>query len=200
MPLNLPTAPAEHKFGANNRECACSDHEERSAGRLAVVLSPLFLIGACGPSPQQRTVRLLDDRLQAQLAPDIAAKRATVQALPDGARVTLLNSSSFPNGPKVLDNQYSDVRANVIEGLLDPALMRVQVADTSALPADQRDTRVLNVKTYFTVNGLGSVLVPAEAAPAGAGPAGLTITIGVQCPPPDGRAGYSDGQARPMCD
>ena len=53
----------------------------------------------------------------------------------------------------------------MIEALLDPSLMRVAVADTSTLPADQRDTRIRNVEDYFTDNGLGFVLVPAEAAP-----------------------------------
>jgi hypothetical protein len=173
---------------------------KRHAGRLAIVLSPLVLLAACGPSPQQRTTRLLDDRLQVQLAPDIAAGRAALRKLPDGAQVTLLDSSLFPNDPKALDNQIPDIRADVIEGLLDPALMRVQVADTATLPADQRDMRVRNVEGYFTANGLGSVLVPAAAAPASGGPAGLTITIGVQCPPPDRRIGYGEGTSQPMCD
>jgi hypothetical protein len=161
----------------------------RNAGRLAVVLSLVFFIAACGPSPQQRTARLLDDRLQAQLAPDIDAGRVAVQALPDGARVTLLGSSMLLNGPQTLDEQYPAVRANVIEGLLDPTLMRVQVADTSSLPAAQRTVRVRNVETYFAANGLGSVLVPAGDGPADAGPEGLTITISV-CPPPNDRIGY----------
>ena len=162
----------------------------RNAGRLAVVLSLVFFIAACGPSPRQRTARLLDDRLQAQLAPDIAAGRVAVQALlQDGARVTLLGSSMFLNGPQTLDERYPAIRANVIEGLLDPTLTRVQVADTSSLPAAQRTVQVRNVETYFAVNGLGSVLVPAGAGQADAGPEGLTITISV-CPPPNNRIGY----------
>src|ERR1700733_767763 len=112
----------------------------RHADRLAVLLSPLLLMAACGPSPQQRTTRLLDDRMQTQLAHDIEAGRVAVQQLPDGVRVTLLDSSLFPNDVKALDDQFPVIRANVIEGLLDPTLMRVQVADTSGLPADQRET------------------------------------------------------------
>jgi hypothetical protein len=177
----------------------------RYAGHLAVLLGPLLLIAACGPSPQQRTTQLLDDRLQTQLAHQIAAGRAVVQQLPDGARVTLLDSSLFPNGPRALDDQFPDIRADVIEGLLDPTLMRVQVADTSTLPADQRETRVRNVETYFTANGLGSMLVSAEpgpngTAPAVAGPAGLTITVSVQCPQPNRYIGYRDGTSRPVCE
>jgi hypothetical protein len=92
----------------------------------------------------------------------------------------------------------------VIEGLLDPSLMRVAVADSSSLPADQRDTRIRNVEDYFTANGLGFVLVPAEASPPAPGPSGpppgLTITVGVQCPPTGHYIGYRDGTAMPVCD
>jgi hypothetical protein len=173
----------------------------RHAGGLAVSLGPLLLaLACCGPSPQQRTTRLLDDRMQTQLASNIQAGRAVVQQLPDGTRVTLLDRSLFPNSPKALDDQVPDIRADVIEGLLDPSLMRVKIADTSTLPADQRDTRVRNVEGYFTVNGLESVLVPADTAPAAGGPPGLTITVSVQCPPPNHYAGYRDGTSRPVCE
>jgi len=171
---------------------------------IALILIPLLLLGACGSlgSPQQRTTRLLDQRLRDQLAPDIAAGRAVVQDVPDGVQVTLLEPSMFPNDPKGLDVQNSDVRADTIQGLLDPRLMRIQVADTSTLPPNQRDIRVDNVRQYFVANGLGSTLVPPDAAggAAGAGPAGLAITVGVQCPLPDGYIGYRDGKARPRCE
>jgi hypothetical protein len=176
----------------------------RHTAGLAVSLGPLLLIAACcGPSPQQRTTRLLDDRMRTQLASEIKAGRAAVQQLPDGARVTLLDQSLFPNGPKALDDQVPDVRADVIEGLLDPSLMRVAVADTSSLPADQRDTRIRNVEGYFTANGLESVLVPAGAsppAPGPSGPPGLTITVAVQCPPSSHYIGYRDGTPMPVCE
>jgi hypothetical protein len=174
---------------------------KRHAGGLAVFLGPLLLtLACCGPSPQQRTTRLLDDRMQTQLASEIKAGRAAVQRLPDGTQVTLLDRSLFPNGPRALDDQVPDIRADVIEALLDPRLMRVRVADTSPLPADQRDTRVRNVEDYFTVNGLGSVLVPPETAPPAAGPPGLTIAVSVQCPARDHYVGYRDGTSRPLCE
>jgi hypothetical protein len=172
----------------------------RHTGRGAVLLIPLILLAACA-SGQQQTTRLLQQRLQVSLAPDVAGGRASVQTLPDGALVTLLEPSSFPNDKKALDDATKpDVRANVIQGLLDPSLMRVAVADTSTLPAYRRDTRVANVAQYFTLNGLGGVLVPAGAAPPATGPAGLAITIVVQCPPRNGRTGYGDGTSKPVCD
>ena len=112
----------------------------RYAGGLAVSLwarccSPL---PARGPSPQQRTTELAHVRMQTQLASEIKAGRAVVQRLPDGARVTgRVDSSLFPNGPRALDDQVPDIRADVIEAFwLDPSLMRVAVADTSTLPAN----------------------------------------------------------------
>ena len=169
------------------------------AGRCAVVLTPLLLLAAC-VSGQQHTQRLLDQRLGDRLASEVSSGQAVVQKTPTGDRVILLGQSLFSNGARVLDDQNRDVRADVIEGLLDPRLMRVQVADTSTLPEAQRGARVRNVGDYFTANGLGSVMVPADAPPDPAAPAGLAITIDVVCPPSDGRTGYGDGTARPVCD
>jgi hypothetical protein len=164
---------------------------------LAVFLCPL--LAACCSSGQQRTAQRLDQRLEALLAPDIAAHRAAVQSLPDGARVTLLDPSLFPDTEDTLDNRISDPRANVVEGLLDPSLMRIQVADTSTLPADQRDTRVRNVIEYFQVAGLGPSVEPGEAPRAT--PPGLAITITVQCPQPTASwTGYGTGASQPICD
>jgi hypothetical protein len=169
--------------------------------RQAAVLIPLILLTACGSGgPYQHSTQLLDRRLNASLAADVAAGRATVQPLPDGDLVTLLGPSSFPADAKALDDQTPDVRANVIEGLLDPSLMRVQVADTSTLPAYQRDARVRNVSQYFVANGLGPVLVPSGPDAAPAGTAGLVLTIRLDCPRPNGLVGYGDGLSHPVCD
>jgi hypothetical protein len=175
------------------------DIMEYRTGRLAALFIPLILLAACA-SGQQRTARLLDQRMQNRLATEIAAGQAVVEKVPEGERVTLLGPSLFPNDTQTLDNRTPDIRANVIEGLLDPRLMRVQVADNSTLPAVQRDARVRNVADYFTANGLGSVLLPGDAAPVTGGPAGLVMTISLACPPHDWFIGYRDGRARPVCD
>jgi hypothetical protein len=172
----------------------------RQIGRLMLIVAPLVLLAACGASPQQRTARLLDERMHTQLARQVAAGRAVVERLPDGVRVTVFDQSMFQNDARSLDDQSPDIRADVIEGLLDPSLMRVQVADTSTMPPQQRDLRVRNVEQYFVANGLGSILVPAEAAPAAGAPAGLAVTVGVQCPPAAGHSGYSDGKSHPVCE
>jgi hypothetical protein len=176
------------------------------ARRLVALFCPLILLAACGPSGQQRTASRLNDRLQEQLAANIAAGDAALQPLPNGARVTLLGNSSFPNDVTALAGEYTDIRANVIEGLLDPSLMRVEVTDTSPLPDRQREGRIRNVDQYFIANGLGSTLQPApppQAVPPGravAVPPGLTITIGVQCPQRREGMGYGSGRSMPVCD
>jgi hypothetical protein len=167
--------------------------------RHVALLTPLVLLAACG-SGQQHSVRVLNQRLEAGLSTQIAAGRAVVQRTDSGAQVTLLDPSLFPNDARSLDDQFPDVRADVIEALLDPSLMQVQVSDSSGLPAYQQGIRVRNVRDYFTANGLGIVLVPPETAAATGGPAGLNMTINVQCPSPDGRTGYGDGRSRPVCD
>ncbi len=177
---------------------------KRYVPRVFGLAGVLVLVAGCGASGHSGTVRLLDDRMQARLAGDIAADQATFQALPDGARVTLLGSSLFPTGSKTLADHHPDVRADVIEALLDPSLMRVEVTDTGASSAEQREERIRNVSQYFVENGLGSTLVEAgseaQPGPGGAGPVGLTITITVQCPGSHGGWGYGDGKSNPTCD
>ncbi len=153
-----------------------------STGRLTRLLIPLLLLGACSfDHGTARTADLLNNRLQARLAPDIAAGTAAIQPLPNGSRVTLLSTSQFPNDIDTLADKHREVRASVIQGLLDPSLLHIAVADTSALPADQREARVRNVIEYFKANGLGLIIQPGSA-PAAAAPQGLTLTVVLDCP------------------
>jgi hypothetical protein len=191
-PATLATAkpPTEHIRQQQETVGAMNPH-------FAVLLSPVVLLAACCSSGQQNTVRLLNDRLQAQMASDIAANRAVVQSLPDGARVMLLEPSLFPNDADALDGRKYDVRASLIEGLLDPDLMRVQVADNSSLPDRQRDARVRNMVQYLVDNGLASTLTPTETPQSS--PAGLAVTIRVQCPDRHDGSGYGNGERKPDC-
>lgn len=154
--------------------------------RLTGLIAPLLLLAACGNNGQSRTTELLNDRLHATLAPDIAAGQAALKPLPNGALVTLLGNSDFPDQVDSQTNRYREVRASVIQGLLDPSLVHIAVADTSGLPVEQRTTRVHNVTQYFKDNGLALSLVPdgqAPAVPAGAAvPQGVTITLVLDCP------------------
>ncbi len=165
--------------------------------RLLITL-PLLLVGACG-SDQNRSVRLLDQRLHTRLASDIAANRVAMQSLPDGVRVTLLDPAPFQAGTTALEDRENDLRSSVVEGLLDPDLMRVQVADTGALPDRQRAARVQSVVQYFADYGLAGTLLPAEPLAPGS-PAGVAITISVVCPHRTEGGFYDTGQRIPGCD
>lgn len=175
------------------------------ARQFAVLLCPALFLTACGMSSQQRTVQLLDQRLQTRLASEIAAGRAVLQQTHDGALVTLRDPTMFANSADALDNRENDVRASVVEALLDPSLMRVQVTDTSTLPDNQKDARIQNVAQYLVANGLGQTLLPTQAGqamptgamPTGAVPEGLQLTINVQCP--DHRENAPYGPSNPMC-
>jgi hypothetical protein len=155
-------------------------------GRLTGLLVPLILLAACGDHGVGQTTELLNDRLQARLAPDIAAGQAVLQRLPSGAVVTLLGDSDFADKVDAQADRYREVRASVVQGLLDPSLVRIAVADTSGLTAQRRAIRLHNVTQYFKDNGLALSLVPegqALAVPAGAATQqGVTITLLLDCP------------------
>ena len=172
---------------------------------LAVLLGPLLALTACA-SDHQRAVRRLDDRLQADLAQDITAGNVALQKVPNGAQVVLLHPALGPaNGPAVLDQQH-DPRANIVEALLDPRLMQIQVSDASTLPDDQRASRIAYVTDYLTSFGLAPTLLPAVLPAATrsrepTAPPGLALTISVHCPPTDPFfVGYGSGRSNPVCD
>jgi hypothetical protein len=181
------------------------------ARRLAVLLSPLVLAAGCAPSGQQHTTQVLNQRLFAHLAPAIVLGQVALQPLPDGARVTLLGSSRFPREVRASDLRDTGVPASVVEALLDPRLMRIEVADTSALPDTQRVDRVRDARQYFAAYGLGQTLTAAAPLPppprasagpvvAGPVPAGLVLTISVECPPGHDPFAIANGLADPVCD
>ncbi len=168
--------------------------------RLSVVLPALLLLAACGATPEQRTARTLNQRLDTGLAKDVAANKVFLRATPNGAQVTLLDASATPGGFAVSDPNEDSVRASVVEALLDPSLMRISVADTSFLPPDQQAERVANLEDYVRTMALGNVLRQASAAqPAPAAPPGLMLTITVACPHRNGGPGYGDGKRHPGC-
>nr|WP_294557173.1 hypothetical protein [uncultured Rhodopila sp.] len=161
-----------------------------ATGRLTGFIAPLLLVTACSwDHGLHRTSEVLNDRLKVTLAPDITAGHAALQPLPNGAQVTLLGNSDFRDQVDARDDRIREVRASVVQGLLDPSLIRIAVADTSGLTAEQRATRVRNVTQFFKDNGLALSLLPegqASALPAGAAsapaPQGVTITLLLDCP------------------
>lgn len=136
----------------------------------------LVLLAACSGAGPDRASRDLNDRLQARLAPDIAAGRATVQPLPDGARVTLMAP-----GPDGRWGVGQDSRVSTVQALLNPRLLRIELAQQAA--NDQAMEQALSVLDWGSV-----VRTDPTTAPAG----GIAVTVHVVCPadePIDGRPG-----------
>ncbi|MFO1027973.1 MAG: hypothetical protein U1E70_22570 [Acetobacteraceae bacterium] len=173
----------------------------RSALRTAAILGPLLALAACA-SDQQRSVELLNRRLQTTLAPEIADNRVAVDALPDGARVTLLDAARLPDDEGALDNRERDPRASMVEGMLAPDIMRLSVADTGVATELQRKKRVDSFVQYLQAFRLGPTLQTAEVMPMNTvtdGPQGLAVTLRVECPDRTNWPGYGQGQSLPSC-
>jgi hypothetical protein len=181
------------------------------------LLTPLLLLAACGSTDhiawESHTARqthmvaqTLNQRMAMRLADDVAAHTAAVQPLLDGTQVTLIDTTPVPGGPATELPGEGSARASLVEAMLDPSLMRIELSDTSSLPDDQRAQRISDLADYFRRYGLGQTLVPptqhvvlrSDAVPQP--PPGLTVTIAVLCPPDrhDG-SGYGSGAARPDC-
>lgn len=155
-------------------------------GRLALVLSPLLVIVACTSySELGRTTQELDDRLSVRLAADMAAGRVTLQQVDYGASVTLADQSLFASDRAELNDAGRDVMTGVIQALLDPRLLRIEIAESTATPGHLQAARVQTVKQYFEDADVEAAIQPPVAmqemppGPAGFAGNGLVITVTV---------------------
>ena len=169
--------------------------------RAAAVFGPLILLAACA-SDQQRSVDMLNCRLATTLKPEIDDNRVALQPLADGARVTLLDASKLPDDAGALDNRTRDPRASMIEGLLDPTLMKLTVADTGQAAEAERQKRVQSFVQYLEAYRLGPTLQGTEVMPSSA-TTGRADRVGghhqVDCPSRTSWPGYGQGQSDPSC-
>jgi hypothetical protein len=146
--------------------------------RVASALAPLLLLVGCG---QPSGSDLLQRRLATTMAPDQTCNRvASVQYLPDGARISVPANALFKPGRSDLTDCGQYAMASAIEAMLAPQIMHVgieaygNVDQPYALLARQRAERL---RTMFSNAGL----VPAQIQPAAA-PApdtwGIVLTAG----------------------
>ena len=142
--------------------------------RLAA-LGPLLLLAGCGGTAAQ-----LDARMQHSLAPQIGQHQAGVQRLPDGTQVTLADDALFAPGSAVLTVQGQFILASVIEGLMAPRVMAIEVTPSAAASAALQQARVAAVRQFFTDYMLGPQLQAAAGAPNPAAPQALAITVHVR--------------------
>jgi flagellar motor protein MotB len=150
------------------------------AGRLVALFVPILSVVACTSSGNNSAANL-GQRMQVLLAPDIAAGRVGLEQLPDGARVTLPEQSLFPPGRGELDDRGRFLLASVIQGLLDPGILRIDVAEPAPSPAYLQGPRASAVRQYFVDYGLGPTLQPAAVPPASVdtAPQNVMITVNI---------------------
>ncbi len=152
-------------------------------GRRAALFCPLLFVVAC--SSGNNSAANLGQRMQVLLAPDIAAGRAGLEQLPDGARVTLPQQSLFPIGRSQLDDKGRFILASVIQGLLDPGILRIDIAESPGTPVGLQTAQAQAVTQYFVDYGLGPSLQPSapqqDVPPGSVGtpPPGLIITVSI---------------------
>jgi len=140
--------------------------------RLGLLIAPLLVVAACAPCPQ-RSPQNLYDRMRVSLAPDIAAGRATLQPLRSGVGVTLVGGAVFTPGRSDLSAAGRDVMTSVIEALLEPRLLRIDI-ETWAAPGTLQAARAQSVAQYIRQTNLRvpiGVYVPAQREPRGTVPA-----------------------------
>lgn len=152
-------------------------------GPLAILVGAVLPVVACSSSTTQpeREARLLNERLELRLAQDIAANRATLEPLPEGARVTVSDRHLFPGDGTELDDKSRYTLASVVQGLLALRIVKIELADSQSASFGLQATRTQAVAKFFQNYGLGPVLAPAmpQLASTGSPMQGFTITISI---------------------
>jgi hypothetical protein len=152
--------------------------------RLGLLPASLLVVAACA-SGTRRTTQDLYDRMSVSLAPDIQAGQATLRPLQSGVAVTLVGDRMFMPGRSELNEDGSDVLTRVIQALLDPTLLRIEVAQATATPGGLQAARVQTVAQYLNLSSIWpSAQAPVPMRNEPSGPAGapfhaLTITVNV---------------------
>ncbi|HUN41886.1 MAG TPA: hypothetical protein VMU81_16500 [Acetobacteraceae bacterium] len=144
---------------------------------MAAAFGSIVLVAGCGV--QNETVWQLNRRMQIGLAPQVAQHKADVQQLKDGTQITLAEDTLFVPGSPVLSPQGRFVLASVIEGLMAPPLMQIELTPSASTSPYLRQARVAAVRQFFTDYTLGPQLLASVSAPApGASPT-MAITVHV---------------------
>ena len=99
------------------------------AGRFAAMLAPIALVAACSQDPAPAAVQ--SGRMDARLAPEIAAGQVAVQPLPNGTQVVIPDEMLFAPGRTQLDPKGTLVLTHVIQALIEPTMVTIGVADAS---------------------------------------------------------------------
>jgi len=145
--------------------------------RASVVVAQLVLLLGCA---SERSPQDVSDRLQTELAPELASGSVTLERLPDGARVTLPDQTLFPTGGAALDAKGRDVLTSLAEALLAPPLLEVAVAGPANSPLPLQQARIRAVTQFLQgIQVAPNLLLMGlqEGAPEGAAPQATTVTV-----------------------
>ena len=145
--------------------------------RRVASVAPMLLLVACTGSYWDNAPVVLGDRLQDRLTPELASGQAGLRRLPDGAQVVLTDQALFPGGGTELDDRGRYVLASVIEGLLEPTILRIELTGTPGTPVSVQEARLRSVTQYLEDFRLGPQLQPAP--PQDIAAQGMAITVRV---------------------
>ena len=157
----------------------------------ALLLAPLML-AACGSGVQNST-SVLNQRLQTRLATPIQQGDVAVTRKVDGAAVTFLR----PSGTTVLTEPEQYALASTVEGLIDPTLVEIKLANTLAPDGYIEQQQLLATQAYFKNYAINAYATP--LAPIAGAPTGLTVDITVHCPPSHSSWNFTYDQRYPTC-
>jgi len=151
------------------------------AGRCVAALAPLFLLAACAGEPS--ATQMLNSRMSARLAPEIEAGQIAVAPLPAGSQIAISDETLFAPGSGKLDDRGQRTLTYLIQALLEPSILTIQVNDASDSLSGARAAAVMD---YFTYHRLGAQVLPSTDAPGtvpvgpvGTPVQGTTITVSV---------------------
>ena len=137
----------------------------RRSGLAATALMPLVVVACARPSSGP----LLQSRVQTSMRPDQPCNRvASIQYLPDGARIAISSDSLFLPGKADLTQCGGFAVASAIQAMLTPMIMHVAIepyGDVGAPYARLARERAVRLQTMFWNVGAPTEVQPA-AAPA----------------------------------
>jgi hypothetical protein len=142
-------------------------------------VAQLVLLVGCA---SERSPQDLSDRLQVELSPELANGSVTLERLPDGARVTLPDQTLFPTGGAELDARGRFVLTSLVQALLAPPLLQVDVAGPAGTPMTLQQARVRAVTQFLegiqvAPNLLFTGLQEEPPATDGVAPQATTVTV-----------------------
>jgi outer membrane protein OmpA-like peptidoglycan-associated protein len=147
--------------------------------RASVSVAQLVLLLGCA---SERSPQDLSDRLQVELSPEIASGGVTLERLQDGARVTLPDQMLFQTGGAELDARGRYVLTSLVQALLAPPLLQVDIAGPAGTPMPLQQARVRAVTEFLqgiqvAPNLLFTGLQEQPPAADGVAPQATTVTV-----------------------